>query len=63
MLNLNRSTGMGSIALDMGPEISSSTSFSVRTANSVMDEIAQGSGKRAWLVGTLGWEDRDFWMV
>ena len=43
--------------------MSSSTSFSVRTVNSVMDEVMHGSGKRVWLVVTLGWKDNDFWIV
>ena len=47
MLSLKMLTGMGSIVLDLirELEISSSTSFSLRTVNSVMDGVAQGSGK------------------
>ena len=59
MLSLKRS-----IVLDLigEPEISSNTSFSLRTVNTVMGEFAWGSGKRVWLVVTLGWEDRDGWI-
>ena len=60
MLSSKRSTGMGSIVLDLigEPLISSRTSFSLRTENSVRDEVAWGSRKRVWLVVPLGWEGR-----
>ena len=63
-LTLKRSIGIGSIVLDLigEPLIRSRTSFSLRTVNSVREEVARGSGNRVWLVVTHGCEGSDCWI-
>ena len=56
LLKLNRSTGIGSIVLDLiwEPLIRSRTSFSLGTVNAVKENVARGSWNIVWLVVTHG---------